>query len=269
VATVLAAIGLLAYFYVSLAVIAKTASGAPLAAPSMDIGGLSGLTEWGPAAILIALAIPFAGFEIPTTANDRLASVRRPLGIAIALVAVCATTAWVASNMATAGDFRYEAVDLPIIVSDTFGESASMWLLVATIALTVAAILVLVWGATRVIRPASGTSAVPLVVTAVVTGVLALPLSIGWGDAEKLRGVAGLLLLVVYVAAAHANSRLDDSNTPAWALFALMGIVLAVVVFLRVASEGWWPIGIAALIVAAAAAWTVATPYVSRENRKA
>jgi hypothetical protein len=182
---------------------------------------------------------------------------------------VCATTAWVASNMATAGDFRYEAVDLPIIVSDTFGESASMWLLVATIALTVAAILVLVWGATRVIRPASGTSAVPLVVTAVVTGVLALPLSIGWGDAEKLRGVAGLLLLVVYVAAAHANSRLDDSNTPAWALFALMGIVLAVVVFLRVASEGWWPIGIAALIVAAAAAWTVATPYVSRENRKA
>src|SRR4029453_16179489 len=120
VATVLAAIGLLAYFYVSLAVIAKTASGAPLAAPSMDIGGLSGVTSWGPAAILIALAIPFAGVEIPTTANDRLASVRRPLGIAIALVAVCATTAWVASNTATAGDFRYEAVDLPIIVSDTF-----------------------------------------------------------------------------------------------------------------------------------------------------
>jgi hypothetical protein len=269
VATVLAAIGLLAYFYVSLAVIAKTASGAPLAAPSMDIGGISGLTEWGPAAVLIALAIPFAGFEIPTTVNDRLASVRRPLGIAIALVAVCATTAWVASNMATAGDFRYEAVDLVTTASDMFGESASLWLLAATIALTVAAILVLVWGATRVIRPASGTSAVPLVVTAVVTGVLALPLSIGWGDAEKLRGVAGLLLLVVYVAAAHANSRLDDSNTPAWALFALMGIVLAVVVFLRGASEGWWPIGIAAVIVAAAAAWTVATPYVSRENRKA
>jgi len=284
-ATVLAAIGLLAYFFVSLAVIAKTASGAPLAAPSMDIGGLSALATWGPAAILIALALPFAGFEISTTVNDRLASVRRPLGIAIALVAVCATTAWVASNMATAGDFRYEATDLGYIASDMFGESASLWLLAPTIALTVAAILVLVWGATHVIRPATGDSAVPLVVTAVVTGMLALPLSIGWGDAEKLRGIAGLLLLVVYVAAAHANSRLDDSNTTAWALFAVMGIALGVVFFVRGASDGWWPIGIAAVIVivvAAAARGVKSLPTpdrrprpmskserLSRENRKA
>jgi hypothetical protein len=256
-ATVLAAIGLLAYFYISLAVITKTASGAPLAAPPTNIGGLPGLTEWGPAAILIALALPFAGFEISTTVNDRLASVRRPLGIAIALVAVCATTAWVASSMATAGDFRYEALDLGYIASDMFGESVLLWLNAATIALTVAATLVLVWGATRVIRPATGTSVVPLVVTAVVTGVLALPLSIGWGGAEKLPGVASLLLLVVYVAAAHANSRLDDSSTTAWAWFALMGVVLAVVAFLTGASQSWWPVVVALIVVAAAGAWAV------------
>jgi hypothetical protein len=257
-ATVLAAIGLLAYFYVALAVIAKTASGAPQSAPSMDIETASGSNEWGPAAILIALAITFAGFEIPTTANERLASVRRPLGIAVVLVAACATTAWVASNMATAGDFRYDATNLVFIVPDMFGESAGMWLLAATIALTVAAILVLVWGATRVIRPATGAAPVPLVITAVVTGVLAFAVSIGSSDAAAtIWPVAGLLLLAIYVAAAQANSRLDDSSTTAWAWFALMGVVLAVVAFLTGASQSWWPIVVALIVVAAAGAWAI------------
>jgi hypothetical protein len=269
VATALAAIGLLAFFYVSLAVIANTASGAPLAAPSVDIEVSSGSADWGPAAILVALAIVFAGFEIPTTVNDRLATVRRPLGISIALVAVCATTAWVASNMATAGDFRWEATNLVVIFSDMFGQSASLWLLAATIALTVAAILVLVWGATRVIRSATGTTRVPLVLTAVVTGVLAFALPIGWGDAQgALWQVAGLLILAVYVAAAQANSRLDDSNTVAWAWFALMGVVLAVVAFLIGASQGWWPVVVTLFVVAAAAAWAIqsdkSTPPVAK-----
>lgn len=273
VATVLAAIGLLAFFYVSLAVIAKTASAAPLFAPSMAIGADPKSIEWGPAAVLIALAITFAGFEIPTTVNDRLGSVRRPLGIAIALVAVCATTAWVASSMATDGDFRYEATDLVYIASDMFGESASLWLLAAAFALTVAAILVLVWGATRVIRPATGNSPVPLLTTAVVAGVLAFALSIGTGGAAaKLGGVAGILLLAVYAAAAHANSRLDDENSTAWALSALMATVLVVVAFVMGVSEGWWPSAIAIAIVVAAAGWALksaagATPGASLHTK--
>jgi hypothetical protein len=93
-------------------------------------------------------------------------------------------------------------------------------------------------------------------------------MAFGWVDAAaKLWGVAGVLLLVVYLLAAQAHSRLDDSNTTAWALFALMGLVLAAVVFLKGVSEGWWPIGIAAVIVAAAVAWSVKSGGVSRENR--
>lgn len=260
VATALAAIGLLAYFYVALAVIAKIASGAQLAAPSMDIEASSALTEWGAAATVIALAIVFAGFEIPTTANDRLTSVRRPLGLAIALIAICATTAWVASNMATAGGFRYEATDLVFIASDMFGQSTTLALFLATIALTVAAVLVLMWGATRVIRPAAGSTPVPLVTTAVVTGVLACTLAIGFGDMQvDLWAVAGLLLLVLYVAAAHANSRLDDSSTTAWAWLVLMAIVLAIATVLTGASRGWWPVVVAIVIVAAASAWAIQT----------
>ena len=75
--------------------------------------------------------------------------------------------------------------------------------------------------------------------------------------------------MVVYVAAAQANSRLDDSNTTAWAVFALMGTALAVVVFLKGASDGWWPVGIAAAIAAAAAVWALKSGRPSRENQAA
>jgi uncharacterized membrane protein HdeD (DUF308 family) len=95
-------------------------------------------------------------------------------------------------------------------------------------------------------------------------------MSFGWGDAAaNLWGVAGILLLVVYVAAAQANSRLNDTSTTAWAVFALMAIVLVVVAFLKGASEGWWPSGIAAAITAAAAVWALKSGRLSRENQAA
>jgi hypothetical protein len=147
----------------------------------------------------------FSASTLPTWQVAGLRSVRRPLGIAIALVAVCTVTLWVATNMATAGEFRYNAADFAIVFTDMFGESSGMWLILALIGHALAAMLVLIWGATRVVRPAVGDSPLPLVMSAVVMAVLAL----------------------------------------------------AVVVFLQGVSEGWWPIGIAAVIVAAAAAWAV------------
>jgi hypothetical protein len=252
-ATVLAALSLLVYFYVSLAVIARIASGTAPAEPTMAISPTAAPTEWGVAALLVSLAIAFAGFEIPTAANDRLQSVRRPLGIAVALVAVCAIAAWVAVNISTT-ELRYDAADLVMVATDLFGEAASLWLLGATIAQAVAAILVLVWGATRVLRRGGSDGPLPLVVTGALTGILALVLAFGWFDASaKLWGVAGLLLLAVYLAAAHANSRLDDSSTGAWALFALMGFVLAAALFLTGVGQGWWTVLIAVVVVSVAA----------------
>jgi len=270
VATVLAGIGLLVFFYVGLAVIANVASGTAPITPTIELGPTPAPEEWGPAALLISLAIALAVFEIPTTVNARLGSVARPLGFAMAFVALCAAVTWVATNVGSTGEFHYDAADLFQVATQMFGDSGGMWLFGAMAAQAVAALLVLVWGATRVIRTPASDSPIPLVVTAVVTGVLAMPMSGGWGDAAaKLWGVAGILLLVVYVAAAHANSRLDDSSATAWARFALMGLVLAVTVFLTGAGAGWWPIGIAAVIVAAAAAWVVKTERVSREDRTA
>lgn len=259
VVTVLAAFGLLVFFYVALAVIAKTASGTAPVKPPFDMGATAASAEWGPVAVLVSLAVVLAGFEIPTTASDRLRSVRRPLGYAMALVALCATMAWVAANMGTTGEFRYDAVDLAPVAAEMFGRPGGLWVLVAaSIAQMVAGLLVLIWGATRVARPHLAGSLLPWELTAVATMVLAFLVASGWVDAEsKLWGVGSLLLLVIYVLAAQANSRLDDSNTAAWALFALMGLVLAAVVFLRGVADGWWPIGIAVVIVAAAAALAV------------
>ena len=188
----------------------------------------------------------------------------------MALVALCAAVTWVATNMGTTGEFRYDAADLFQVVTQMFSESGGLWLFGATVAQAVAALLVLVWGATRVIRTPASDSPMPLAVTAIVMGVLAMAMAGGWGDAAaKLWGVAGILLLVVYVAAAQANSRLDDSSTTAWAVFALMGIVVAVIVFLTGADVGWWPVAIAAVIVVAAAAWAASSERVSREDRTA
>lgn len=259
VATVLAAFSLLVFFYIALAVIARVASGTAPIEPTMGLGSIPEPTSWGPAALLVALAIALVGFEIPTTVSDRLRSVGGPLGFAMAVTALCAVTTLVAANMGSTGEFRYDAGDLVQIAAEMFGETAGPWFLAATVSQAVAALLVLLWGATRVIRPSdAGNSPWPLVTSAMMTVVLVLVLSTGWGDAgAKLGGVAGLMLLAVYLAAAQANSRLDDSNNAAWAWFALMGIALAVVVLLTGVDGGWWPVGIAAAIVAAAAAWAV------------
>ena len=165
--------------------------------------------------------------------------------------------------MATVGDFRYDAADLAPIASQMFGELGALWpLLAATTAQAIAALLVLTWGAKRIVAPfAAAASPMPLALTAVATIALAL---VAAGDpaglSAKLWGVGGLLLVAVYLLAAQANSRLDDSSTIAWAFFALMGIALAGAVLLKGADAGWWPVGITVVVIAAAAAFAVKRP---------
>ncbi|MFI5510113.1 hypothetical protein ACIA48_21820 [Mycobacterium sp. NPDC051804] len=270
VATVLAGFGLLVYFYVALAVIAKVASGTMPVDPLMRLSTSPAQTEWGTAALLVSLALAYVAFEVPTTVSDRLGSVRSPLGAAIGLVTLCSVLAWVATNMGTAGEFRYDAGDLVVVATEMLRDLGGVWFLAAaTIAQAVAALLVLIWGATRVVRRPGTESLLPLVSTAVSMGVLAVAVCTSWG-APTLWGVGALLLFVVYLAAAHANSRLDDSSTISWAWFATMAIMVAVIAFLTGASEGWWPVGVAVLVVAAAAAWAVQSgksERLRRENR--
>jgi hypothetical protein len=59
VVTVLAAFGLLVFFYVALAVLARVASGTE----PVGIGTSAPSSELGPVAVVIPLAIGLAGFE--------------------------------------------------------------------------------------------------------------------------------------------------------------------------------------------------------------
>jgi hypothetical protein len=252
---------------VSLAVIAKVASGTTPVDPVMQLSISPAQTEWGTAALLVSLAIAYVAFEIPTTISDRLSSVRSPLGAAIGLVVLCSVLAWVATNMGAAGELRYDAGDLVVVATEMLRDLGGVWFLAAaTIAQAVAALLVLIWGATRVVRVPGTESLLPLVCTAVTMGVLALAVCTRWG-APKLWGVGAILLFVVYLAAAHANSRLNDSSTIAWAWFALMAVVLAVIAFLTGVSEGWWPVLVVVFVVAAAAAWVAASGKSERLSR--
>ena len=259
VVTALAGFGLLVFFYVALAVLARVASGtAPIAMP-MQVGAIAAPSEWGPAVLVVSLAVAVPGFEIPTTANDRLRSVARSLGWALAFTVVGAATAWAAVNLATSGDFHYDAADLIVIASEMFGESASLWLLAASGATATAVMLVLLWGATRVAHDRIGRGGFVLAVTAAAIALFAVVMCRGWGEVPaKLWGVAGILLIVVYLGAAHANSRLDQDNTAAWGAFVLMGFALAAAVVAMLSGEGagggLWPVAIAAAIVGVAVA---------------
>ena len=219
--------------------------------------------EWGPAArYSFHSAIAFTGFEIPTTVDDRVgvcgsATRRRngPHDVVRRAGVDCH------QHRRYFGESRYDAGDLVIVDrADVRRYSGNLWFLAATVAA----------GDHRPARAGLGRRArasarprhrraVSVAITAVVCGLalLVLAMSFGWGDAAaRLWVVPGILLLVVYVAATQANSRLDDS-TAAWAVFALMAVVLMVVVFLTGVSEGWWPTGIAAAIVAVAAGWAL------------
>ena len=54
--TVLAAFGVLVFFYVALAVIARMLSGTAPVEPVMEIGATPAAAEWGPAALLVSLS---------------------------------------------------------------------------------------------------------------------------------------------------------------------------------------------------------------------
>ncbi len=251
VVTAMATIGLLVYFYVALAVLAKIYSGT---APVEDLTSPTS-SAWGAIGILIPLALALVGFEIPTTASDRLRSVARPLGWAMTLVALSAATMWAAANVGTSGVVRYDAEGLIWVVSQMFPDSTGLLMLIASVALSLAALLVLMWGATRIAPPPIPGEAPGVLLVTAATAVLAIAMCRGWGDVSaKLWGVAGILLLIVYLLAAQAYSRLDDGSTAAWALFAFTGIVVGVVVFMTGTADSWWPVGIAAAIAALAVA---------------
>jgi hypothetical protein len=102
------------------------------------------------------------------------------------------------------------------------------------------------------------------VVTIAVLAFLTVALCRNWaGAADKLIHVAAMLLVVLYVFVAEANSRLPGAETATGTVRVLWPVVLAAVVLIPLrdaefATEALWPVAITAAVVGAAAALTAA-----------
>lgn len=258
---VLAGLGLLAYFYLALAVIAKMASGSP-----QVMGGTESISTVDMLAAALPLGLSLFGFEAPTAASDRLRSVARPLGVAVGITAVCAVVLLVAVNLSTIAGFSHRATDLPLIVPELFGDMGRQSLNLASALLGVAVVLATMWAATRVAARLFGggvvtTVSVPAVMCVLTVVACRFPEDIG----ELLFVVPALLLFVVYVAVGEANARVAGSPVAMQLPRAVLVVVLLAVLLMSV-REGYfilgsiWPLLVAAVITAAAAVFARTTP---------
>lgn len=261
IAAILAAAGVLVYFYVAISAIARVATGT-VPQPTGGEAPQSGLST---SVVLIALGLTLIGVEAVTTLNARVRSVSRPIGTAIAVIALCAVTGWVAVAIAFDTALAFDVSQIVLLASDLFADAGSLWLLVSSLALGSAALLAITLAAVRVAsrltqqmsRQSRG-GAVTLVF-GVVTSMLLIVAIEDWGGAgSKLAGVAPLLLIAVYVIAAEANSRLPGSSGAAMVLRVLMPTLAVVVVLVPLGyydfdAESLWPAAHATATVAVAA----------------
>src|SRR4029077_5646496 len=91
IAAILAAAGMLVYFYVALSAIAPVAT---RTVPHL-IGGLSPQSWLRTSTLLIAFGLTLLGVEAVTTLNSRVSSVSRPIGSAMAGIALAGAMRWV------------------------------------------------------------------------------------------------------------------------------------------------------------------------------
>jgi hypothetical protein len=260
VAAGLAAVGLLVYFYLGLAVIAKVYSGAPPVPTGATPYFASPLLLL---AALIPLGLGLTGFEVASVVSGRLRSVGVPLGIALAAITGCAVTLLLAANVATADGFQYRVSSIATLLSEYFGTQSNVWQLAAFVPLSCAAALALMWAVTRVAGRVFGPAATPRMLVTVTVGGLAVvlcrfQLEVG----GLLTIVAALLLLAVYLIVTEANSRVPGSTVAVQGPRAVLAATTVGVVLISLAARdfsgpAWSPVGVTVLLLAVAAAFSV------------
>lgn len=255
VTAVLAAAGLLVFVYLALAIVARVAAGTD-PVPFGSTGSASTLLV---VTAVIPLGLGLVGFEAATAASGRLRSVGRPLGAAVGVAALCAATVLLATNVGSTGGFHYDATNFSLIIMEFFGTSGRYWLIAGTVSLGSAAVLALMWAATRTAGRVFGVGLATSILTAALTGALAVVLcrfhDTGGGT---LLTAAALLLLLLYVVIAEANSRLQGSQAATQTPRVLMVVVLGAVVLIPLRAndfviEALWPVAVTAVIVGVAA----------------
>ncbi|WP_166906532.1 APC family permease [Mycobacterium sp. DL440] len=254
-AGVLAGVGLLVFFYLALAILARVAAGTP----PMMMGGSHVDSVLLATAAAIPLGLGLVGFEAATVVSGRLESVARPVGTAVGITALGAATLLVAANVGATGGFHNTAVNLSLIISQFFADAGYYWFTTGALCLGSAALLALMWAATRVAGRLFGAGPEVALLVPAVMCVLALAFSRFQDYLGRLQmAVPALLLLVVYVLVTEANSRIEGSaaaqQTPRLILVVVgVGVVLIPLRVTDFSMPALWPLVVTAAILAVAA----------------
>nr|CRL80277.1 amino acid permease-associated protein [Mycolicibacter nonchromogenicus] len=254
----LAGVGLLVFFYLALAILARVAAGTP----PMVMGGSHVDSALLATAAAIPLGLGLVGFEAATVVSGRLESVARPVGTAVAVTALAAATLLVAANVGATGGFHSTAVNLSLVISQFFADAGYYWFTTGALCLGSAALLALMWAATRVAGRLFGAGPEVAILVPAVMCVLALTFSRFQDHIGRLQMlVPALLLLVVYVIVGEANSRIEGSAAAQQAPRVLLAVVAVcgVLIPLRVTDfsmSALWPVIITVAILAVAALLT-------------
>lgn len=264
----LVATALLVWFYLALAVMARVWAGTE----PVDVAGAPPQSGVATVDTVIWLALAVVGFEICTTANNRLRSAGRPMAIAVAAVAGCAAVIWFADHLGATGGFRLAPTEFGFIVSEFFGESGGIWILISSLLGNAAALIVLIFAAARIgcrqletatlLRPSRWTTTTAVAVPAAVLGAAASD----WVGGI-IADVWPMLLLTLYLLVAYASSQIPGCPELIWWIRALTAALLAAVLVLPLLDYGTlratWPAVIAAALVGLAFAvgsWLTPVP---------
>jgi amino acid transporter len=279
VAAILAAAGILVYFYVALALVALIAAGNQPRDPGISMPATPYVT-YGLVDVSLAVLV-VVGVEVVTTTNRDVRSVGRSMGLALALTGGCALTV-----AAALSPRLFRPVHMPsnwpfaLLAGAYLGNAGTIWLLIGTLAFGCGGLLTLTLAAVRVASRLAEQHELPLQNGARLAGVVAIVgvlLIVEWlwaGVASsKLDDVGPLLLLAVYACAAHACARIPGAGTrpaaQAARIFVWVLVAGVVVVPLREqdASAQWGlRLGIAAVVLLAAAAIAAKTERLPRTS---
>jgi hypothetical protein len=235
--------------------------------------------------VLLA-GLSVVGLEVITTANSRLRSVARPMGLALVVAMACMALIWTAEQVGTTGGFTYPTGDLQWVVEGFFGVSGTNWLRMMSACVQVSALLAVMWALRRV----GGRIGEHFTSTVDMPGDLAAALMLiplgAVGAIAVCRNeavltplspsVAPILLIIVYLFVVEASARLPRWQNLTWVIKVLTIVVLVAVVlgplldalspigtpthvFTR--ADALWRIILPAVVVAAAAGVATRWPH--------
>lgn len=226
-AAALAGVGLLVFFYMALAIVARVMSGTP----PMEFGPSHVDSALLATAAAIPLGLGLVGFEAATVVSGRLGSVARPVGAAVGITALGTVALLVAANIGATGGFHPTAVNLSLIISQFFADAGFYWFATGALCVGSAALLALTWAATRVAGRLFGSGPEVSILVPAAMCLLAVAFCRFQEHIGRLQlTVPALLLLVVYVLVTEANSRVEGSAAAQQAPRLILAVVVVCVV---------------------------------------